>query len=280
MNRIILLISLFFIIISCNQSIDTKGEAENQSIETVVAESENQYFINNKYEVIHTIVSLCDNKYQGIVKVPEGIGNGQDARNNLYWGCAYGVKTYFKNQAEWTIIETQKNVNDTILERVVFQHQNEKNILVADAYDGEFFKSTTDTYLKSLSGQIAKTITINEDTIGIYGNSELVAFVGHNGLMEFNLPIENYSIKDNRQRSAIILACISQSYFQPYLDKLQVEPLLLSTGLMSPEAYTLEAAFNQYILKSAQPKIRLEAAKAYDKFQKCGVNAALGLLVN
>ena len=85
--------------------------------------SSNHYFNNEKYEVTHVLVSLCDNKYQGIVKVPVGIGNGQDAGNNLYWGCAYGVKTYLKNQAYWTIVETQKSLNDTILERVVFQHK-------------------------------------------------------------------------------------------------------------------------------------------------------------
>lgn len=266
----------FFCLISCNQPIPN----ENSATESTTTNIKNQYFDNQKYEVAHVLVSLCDNQYQGIVKVPEGIGNGQDTRNNLYWGCAYGVKTYFKNQAAWTIIETQKNVNDTILERVIFQHQNGKNILIADAYDGEFFKSTTDIYLKSLSGQIAKTTLLNEDTIGIYGNAKLLAFVGHNGLMEFDLPIENYKIKDNRKRSAIILACISQSYFQPYLDKLNIEPLLLSTGLMSPEAYTLEAALSEIINESDKPKIRLEAAKAYDQFQKCGVNAALGLLIN
>lgn len=65
--------------------------------------------------------------------------------------------------------------------------------------------------------------------------------------MEFDLPIENYESQDNRQRSAIILACISQDYFQPYLDKLNTELLLLSTGLMSPEAYTLDAALVEII---------------------------------
>ena len=37
--------------------------------------------------VIHVVVALCDNQYQGIVKVPAGIGNGQKASTNLYWGA-------------------------------------------------------------------------------------------------------------------------------------------------------------------------------------------------
>jgi hypothetical protein len=274
--------SMFLLILlsNCDKPINkTKKAVETDKV--ILTEShQNHYFNNKKYEIAHVLVSLCDNKYQGIVKVPEGIGNGQDARNNLYWGCAYGVKTYLRNQAHWTIMETEKNVNDTILERVIFQHKNGKNILIADAYNGQFFKSTTDIYLKSLSAQIAEIIVFNQDTIGIYGNANLLAFIGHNGLMEFDLPIENYESKNNRKRSAIILACISQSYFQPYLKKLKVEPLLLSTGLMSPEAYTLDAALIEIINQSDKSKVRLEAAKAYDKFQKCGINGALGLLVN
>jgi len=47
-------------------------------------------------KVIHVLVALCDNKYQKIVPVPQAIGNGQDPKNNLYWGAAYGFKTYSK----------------------------------------------------------------------------------------------------------------------------------------------------------------------------------------
>lgn len=51
---------------------------------------------------VHIMVALCDNTYQCIVPVPKGIGNGQNPATNLYWGCGYGIKTYFKKSAEWT----------------------------------------------------------------------------------------------------------------------------------------------------------------------------------
>ena len=35
---------------------------------------------------IHVLVALCDNINQGIVPVPPQLGDGQDPRNNLYWG--------------------------------------------------------------------------------------------------------------------------------------------------------------------------------------------------
>lgn len=48
---------------------------------------------------LHVIVALVDNAFQGIVPVPAKIGNGDDAFNNLYWGAAFGVKTFFNSRA-------------------------------------------------------------------------------------------------------------------------------------------------------------------------------------
>lgn len=49
-----------------------------------------------KQRVVHVTVALCDNVNQGIVPVPTKIGNGEDAANNLYWGAAYGVKSFMR----------------------------------------------------------------------------------------------------------------------------------------------------------------------------------------
>lgn len=63
-------------------------------------------------KTIHVLVALCDNKYQGIVKVPKGIGNGQDPNTNLYWGCGYGLGRIF----EKALIGKKLNV----INRIVF----------------------------------------------------------------------------------------------------------------------------------------------------------------
>ena len=44
----------------------------------------NTHHVFGQTKTIHVFVALCDNENQGIVKVPAVIGNGQDARNNLY----------------------------------------------------------------------------------------------------------------------------------------------------------------------------------------------------
>lgn len=92
---------------------------------------------------IHVFLALCDNKYQGIVPVPARIGNGQDPKNNLYWGAANGVKTYFTQKSEdWQLISSQKNISEKILERLLFKHRSMNTYMLADAYDGRFIKET------------------------------------------------------------------------------------------------------------------------------------------
>ena len=49
---------------------------------------------SDSVKTIHVFVALCDNRYQGIVPVPASIGNGQDTKNNLYWGAGYGIKAF------------------------------------------------------------------------------------------------------------------------------------------------------------------------------------------
>ena len=118
--------------------------------------------INQEIKTIHIFVALCDNKYQGIVKVPEKIGNGQDPENNLYWGCAYGIKTYFKRSKEWKLIKSEK-LNFIVLERVVFKHITEKDTyIIADAYDGRYIKECTKDFLSASSGMEKDTIELNE----------------------------------------------------------------------------------------------------------------------
>jgi hypothetical protein len=232
---------------------------------------------DSETNTIHIIVALCDNKYQGIVPVPKTIGNGQDPKNNLYWGTAYGIKTYFKRSAEWTLV-SQTKIDSTILERLVFKHNSKNYFIVADAYNGKNIKDATKTFLRSSAGIVKDTLKVNDKTIGILGNSKLVAYIGHDGLMDFSLQ-EEFINNDNKERDVIILACYSKSYFKPHLEKSKVNPLVWTTGLMAPEAYTIHDAITGYVNGETNDEIRIRAAKAYHKYQKCGLNAAKNLLV-
>lgn len=214
-------------------------------------------------EVIHVFVALCDNANQGIVPVPEQLGNGEDSENNLYWGAMYGIKTFLKKSKDWKLIETKKNFTTKILERIIFKHSSKDVYVIADAYKGAEIKQAVIDFLAAAGGKEL--------------NSDLVVYIGHNGLMDFK--IEKSSLfKDTRENNkhpkSIVLACKSKQYFAPLLNLMKSEPLLLTTGFMAPEAYTLEGALKGYLAGENKKQIQERAAQAYNRYQKCGIKGA------
>ncbi|MDA3883646.1 MAG: hypothetical protein PF481_10230 [Bacteroidales bacterium] len=272
-----LFLLLFLTVYGCHGQTNTPTETVSLKTNTDVDCEFNSTSVDTTYKTIHIFVALCDNKYQGIVPVPAKIGNGQDPNNNLYWGCAFGIKTYFKNSKEWTLIKTEK-LDTPRLERLVFKHHTQNFYLIADAYDGKYIEKCTKDFFQSSSGQLKDTLMIDGRTIGIAGNSKLVSYIGHNGLMDFQLT-DTFNNTDNKKRDVIILACYSKSYFSFHLRKANVNPLVWTTGLMAPEAYTIHDAIAGYTNNETNESIRTRAALAYSKYQKCSEKAARNLLV-
>lgn len=235
-------------------------------------------FSQSQPKTIHVFVALCDNVNQGIVPVPAKLGNGQDIKGNLYWSALYGVKTHFKNSKDWTLVSSEKNIGNHILERVLFEHKATNTYLLADAYDGKYIKQTTIDFLEASAGRNQIEVRHNNQTLKFGGDAQLHAYVGHDGLMEFNVE-GNFKPSNENKRDAIILACISKDYFKPYLEETKANPLVWTTGLMAPEAYTLKWAIDGWILNETDDQIRERAAKAYHQYQKCGLRGARGLLV-
>jgi len=107
-------------------------------------------------------------------------------------------------------------------------------------------------------------------------DADLVVYVGHDGLMDFQLTMD-FAGRSGTSRSAIVLACASKSYFRDLLRASGATPLLWTTNLMAPEAYTLKAAVDGWILQESKDQIRKRAAAAYAKYQKCSDTAAMHL---
>jgi hypothetical protein len=226
-------------------------------------------------KIIHVFVALCDNDSQGIVPVPKKIGNGNDPDNNLYWGCGYGVRTFFKNAAEWKMVAKRKNVSSVILERCVFKHVTQDAYIIADAYKGDKIKKCNEDFFKSASGNTTDTAMVKEKVLNLEA-AQLVCYVGHDGLMDFE--ITDYpKQKNNSKKEVIILACASRSYYKTGLKEAGAFPLLWTTNLMCPEAYTLKAAIDGWLLNETGIQIHLRAAEAYDHYLKCGLKGAKNL---
>ena len=232
----------------------------------------------NPGRVIHVLVALCDNENQGIVPVPAHLGNGEDAAKNLYWGAAYGVKTFFSKSKNWQKLSEENNPKENVLQRVVFRHKSQDVYLVADAYRGSRMKETIDDFFSAVSGEKLENVSSASNVLQISGSADLIAFVGHNGLMDFDLekPLQK---NDNEMRDAVILACASRNYFAKHLKKTGANPLLWTSNLMAPEAYILHDALEGWIKNEAAGQIRVRAASAYAKYQRISQKSAENLLV-
>ncbi|MFY9621171.1 MAG: hypothetical protein WAQ99_15255 [Pyrinomonadaceae bacterium] len=237
----------------------------------------------NSVPVIHVFVALCDNVNQGIVPVSASLGNGESPATNLYWGAAFGVKTFFSKNKDWQAVNST-NVSikspSVVLNRVVFRHRRTGAFLIAEAYRGSYIQRATEDFLDAAAGVPGEKLIVSVDgkAVEIYvgGSADLIAYIGHNGLMDFQLSSIPKK-RDHESREAIILACASKSYFGEPLRRTGAKPLLWTTNLMAPEAYVLSAALDGWLNRETDEQIRLRGAKAYSTYQRIGLRGANAL---
>ena len=238
---------------------------------------------DSRLRTIHVFVALADNQSQGIVPVAAKLGNGEDAERNLYWGSAYGVKTFFARSADWVRISCGEKPKAEVLERCVFKHRAANVYFVADAYRGREIRQAILDFLSSAAGDGAETLSVSGASgavkLPIRGGANLVAYIGHDGLMDFQLSQFPHK-KNGVHRDAVVLACASKQFFAEPMRASGAYPLLWTTRLMAPEAYTLKSALDGWIAGESDEQIRDRAAGAYDKYQKCGFRGAHRLLVS
>ena len=237
------------------------------------------------FKLVHVFVALADNKHQGIVPVPAVLGNGQDAANNLYWGAMYGVKGFFGRSKNWRKLKIQPHTKHAyILDNAAFQYKD--TVFIAQAYDGAKMKTALHDFFAAVAGKNSRRFNITgirnsaeSVIVESAGMAEVNCFVGHNGLMDMRL--DNIPARSQRSSHsfAVVLACKSQPYFGPVLEQLDCIPLITTSGLMAPEAYTLEAILTAFTDDFNADSIHAAAAGAYAKYQKCSVSAARRLFV-
>jgi hypothetical protein len=248
----------------------------------------NDDIAKGKPMVVQVVVALADNRNQWIVPVPASIGNGQDARSNLYWGARYGLKTYLTKDGAWEKLAETKPQDERILERLVLSKKIVRNgievpvFFVADAWDGYYIKDAIKQFLNHNAGKDAFSIVIGERMISAGGNAHLIAYIGHNALMDYgglsDLTLSNPKAETAKPASdAIVLACKSEQYFLARLEQLRSHPLLLTTGLMAPEAYSLHAAIMRWAAGGSDDQVKKAAADSYNRYQKAGRKASARL---
>jgi hypothetical protein len=237
------------------------------------------------FRVAHVFVALCDNRNQGIVPVAAVVGNGQDPEHNLYWGASFGVKTFFRRSPHWEeMAGVAPPSSPGVLRRAVFKSREPASpmYVVADAYDGAFMRDALANFLDAAAGNNENDVEAGGETIEAGGFADLVAFVGHNGLMDMNLaevPAAPRSASGVQPSAAVVLACMSHRYFAAPLASAACPALITTSSLMAPEAYTLDAIVRSWAAGDPPRITRNKAGDAYARYQRITVGAGRGVFV-
>ena len=269
---------LFVTLIGCSSA-----SQQHPSYQTTFSPPAESKAPKNFAQVIHVFVALCDNVNQGIVPVSASLGNGDDPERNLYWGAAFGVKTFFNKSKDWqpvAITSSSKKSSSVVLDRVAYKNRRANVFLIAEAYRGSYIRQATEDFLSAAAGMPGESLIVSVDGIQVElhlgGSANLIAYAGHDGLMDFQLSSVPKKQNDE-QRDAVILACASKSYFANALRATGSKPLLWTTNLIAPEAYIFAAAIDGWLKHETDEQIRVRAAKSYDAYQHCGIKSANAL---
>jgi hypothetical protein len=209
-------------------------------------------------------VALCDNVHQGIVPVGAKIGNGEDPANNLYWGTADGLVGVFDHRPAWkrdTAFAPAPNPD--ILDARAYRHEGGDITLRAFAYRGSAIKQC----LLDFEAAIRER------------QYDLVVYIGHNGLMDFDLALSKETSAQPGP-DCIVLCCKSNAYFRDRIAALGGTPRLLTTQFMYPGAFLLHDAIEPWRQDGDNQAIRAAAGRAYAKNQGISQKAALGVFAD
>jgi hypothetical protein len=169
-----------------------------------------------------------------------------------------------RRRVRWWCTFSSRSQTTTIKESCRFHRERETARIQRTICTGALLRSE-DFFQTAATG--------SKETASTFDDADLVAYVGHDGLMDFQVPAL-VGAKDRKKRHFIILACASKPFFQSYMKQTGSEPLLWTTGLMAPEAYILRAALSGWFAGENAESIRVRAAKTCDHYQNCGEQAA------
>jgi hypothetical protein len=97
------------------------------------------------------------------------------------------------------LIKSIGTSNPYILERVLFKHATKDVFILAEAYDGEQIKSCTINFLKASNDQNIEYINHHKQKSPFGGDPNLISYIGHEGLIDFELDINYNPYKGKRE---------------------------------------------------------------------------------
>jgi hypothetical protein len=233
---------------------------------------------------VHVLVPLCDNEQVDCGSTRAG--DPDDLGHNLYWGAVFGHKRFFSRKASsFSLLSTTTEAGGT-LERAVFRKTTSGKpfgrdgdievILILDAIHGASIDDAVDRFYREAERGAWVHFEQGEKSRSV--RADIVGYAGHNRMMDGKKPPAKQ--KADKKASAgesidsFVLACDSNGYFKAPLEERASRPLVLTSALMAPEGYVLEAVVEGLARNEPRSLIRKRAVVAYAKWQNITEKAA------
>jgi hypothetical protein len=241
-------------------------------------------------------VALCDNDSQGIVPVRNrNICMGDVPERNLYWATSGGLKAHAQTR-RWKRVLYEKHPNELLAARAVWK----KGIppggalrargvpgpidvyLVGLAYRGVKIRTAMVDYLKAVRRDHGEELALpNGKKITYQGKSHVLGFIGHDYFMdEPNIPglLKETAGNGHLAKGVFGLACMSDDFFRPAIERRNTHILVLNKQLAYPSAFTALGVLRAIAAGQNHKGIHREAARAFAKGQNKSVGTMLRAL--
>jgi hypothetical protein len=240
-------------------------------------------------------VPLCDNSI-----IPCGnakLGDGDNPDTNLYWSTTPGFGAWFSRRGGgWKRVLHQRGkatgdsdvVAVDVYRRTVrapaswIKRGAPKTFeldIVVHGWRGKAIDAALAAYARDVSGGAARKLVLDDKTtLEGGGAAQLVAFVGHNRLMD----LERYSWPEPGAKATgtIAIACHTAAYMESEVSAATRVPLLMTRDLLFSNAAPFEATVLAFASGGGYARMRSDATAAYATIQKRPVARMGGVFTN
>lgn len=245
--------------------------------------------------VVEVHVPLCEGTI--IACGNRKLGDGDNPDTNLYWSTTPGFGEWFARRGSgWKRVAKQK-VGETGDADVLALHVYRRTVatpgrwrsrgapkqieldIVVHGWRGTAIDRALAAYAEDVSGAKPRTIRLADgSTLDAGGAAQIVAWVGHNRLMD----LESFAWPepDGKAKGAIAIACHTAAYMEAEVPAAKRVPLLMTRDYLFANAAPLEATVLAFASGGNYAAIRLAAATAYAGVQQREVRKIFGAFTN
>jgi hypothetical protein len=245
--------------------------------------------------VVEVHVPLCDNHIISCGNAK--LGDGDNPETNLYWSTTPGFGSWFNRKAGgWKRVQklAEGETGDKdVLALHVYRRTTSTPAswrkrgapakieidIVVHGWRGSAIDRALAAYAAEISGQSPRTITLKDgSTLEAGGAAQIVAWVGHNRLMD--LDDFHWPAPGKETKGTIAIACHTAAYMEENVPAATRVPLLMTRDFLFANAAPLESAVLAFASGGDYAKIRLDAATAYAGVQEREVKHVFGAFTN